>query len=86
VYLCTTLPFDSLDRRFRVLPPPKNTNLVLSRASDRHPEEPRLRVGPPERDTPVYVPRAINIGGFAGYRALGNCDNSDARFHFNARF
>jgi hypothetical protein len=40
----------------------------------------------PGGNTPRYVTRAINIGGFAGRRALGNGDTGNPRFHFDACF
>ncbi|HXO72308.1 MAG TPA: hypothetical protein VN838_25385 [Bradyrhizobium sp.] len=40
----------------------------------------------PGGNTPGYVARAINIGGLAGHRALGNGDTGNPRFHFDALF
>jgi hypothetical protein len=34
--------------------------------------------------TPGYVARAIDIGGLAWHRALGNSDTGDPRFHLDA--
>lgn len=38
----------------------------------------------PGRNAPGYVTRAIDIGGFAEHRALGNGDTGYARFHLDA--
>jgi hypothetical protein len=38
----------------------------------------------PQGNTPGYVTRAINIGWFAGHRALGNGDTGNPRFHLDA--